>query len=733
MAHRLRWIFALAALAAGAAGAWFAREVPVDATNEPFFVKQDASWADFERFSRDYGSTESIAAGIELPQGLTPESAAQIEAIEADLAKVPGIGGLMGLSSVREYRLVMLRVEPSPLLEPLKAGRETAAQFLARRSSWPPQARHLVSPDGHMAAVVLFLDSGSRASGETIDAVRKVLEHRRVGGGRFILTGGAVEQQTFSRKIEEDRRIFVPLCIGAIVVLLLFYYRDWATLVYALAVMGGSLALAQGAMVVFHAKLHAVTSLLAPVILIVAVSSTVKASGIFYITPDDGSPESRVRRALAAMFVPCFLANVTTVIGFLSLLVSRIPAVRDFGFYGAIGTTAAFSLTLLLAPLFTGFTRPGRGGGPADRTGLALARWTEKAAPLILAAAVIFAAVSLSSVGSIRTSTDFIKVFKADDPFRRDTESFQKNFGGVYSLEIEVEPDDPKTLQTTRAWDALDRFEEELLRLPGATHAFGAPDLVRYFERDVAQMRRAPMVLDRILSGLVSEPSQGPRLWTGKARMEKLRFTLFLDSADTKQTVETIGRIPAIARGFLGKDWRARVTGETRLLSEMSERLVSDEVASVSTAFGVIFVLLLLTVRSLPYSLLCIVPNFLPIAGLFGSMALLGIDLNTSTAMIASVTIGLIFDNTVYLLYGFREARAAGLEPAESVRRAMDGRVKPMLASSLLLCAGFGVTTFGQMTPTAQFGLLSCLTIVFATLSDLLVVPSLLHRLKPGR
>lgn len=723
-------MFALALLAAGA-GALASKNLEVDPTNDPFFIKNDSTWTAFERFSAQYGSAQSIAVGIELPQGFTPEAAGRLNALGTELEKIPGVGGMMSLSKVREYRMGWPgRIEEAQLLDAVSKGKETSADFLKRRPSWPPQARHLVSEDGRMAGLVLFLPADPQASIRVLEEARRVVARHQSAGSRVLMTGSAVEQQSFSEKIERDRRIFVPLCIVTIVVLLVAFYRSFASLFYALAVMGGSLAVTQGAMAVLQAKLHAITSLLAPVILIVAVSSTVKASGIFFITPPGRSPEGRLDRAMRLLFAPCLLANVTTVIGFLSLLVSRIPAVRDFGFYGALGTTAAFVFTLLLAPALGTYMREGERTRPSENLGGVLARWTGGSSAGILAAALAFSAFSLWKAPEIRVSTDFLKVFRADDPFRLDTESFQKKLGGVYSVELELRPSAARALESARSWDAIDRFENRIEDLPGVSYAFGAPDVVRYFEKTVVRMARSDWLLKKIIDGIVSS-GESSKLWAGRSSPEAVRLTLFIESADTGLVTRTARDIPRIAREILGPDWTVLVTGETRLLSEMSETLVRDELVSVAAAFGIILILLLLVVRSLPYALLCVVPNFLPIAGLFGSMALLGIALNTSTAMIASVTIGLIFDNTVYLIYGYREARTTGMNARAAVACSLSDRVKPMLASSALLWAGFGVTVFGQMIPTSQFGLLSCLTIGFATLSDLLVVPSVLHLLKP--
>jgi len=278
-------------------------------------------------------------------------------------------------------------------------------------------------------------------------------------------------------------------------------------------------------------------------------------------------------------------------------------------------------------------------------------------------------------------------------------------------------------------WDKLDAFEKTLSGMPNVSHTLGVTDIVRYFER-VVERPRSPDLLGKILDELPKKMGKDLRRMTTEG-YQKLRFTAFMKTSNTRSVAELSGKVPQIARDTLGEGWDVTVTGETRLLAVMSDRLVRDEITRVVMAFGVILILIVLMMRSAPYALLGLLPNIVPIAGLFGVMAFFHIGLNTATAMIASVAIGLIFDNTVYLLYGYREARSHGMDADAAVTHALSRRFKPMIASSLILAGGFGVMMFGHMIPTIQFGLLSCVTIGLATVSDLVVLPALLHIFKP--
>lgn len=730
--YRLRWIPALAAAALCAAVWPLSRTVPLDASNGAFMIRDNFSWYEYEEFQRLFPSEESIAVGVRFGGSLDAASAAQLAEIETALRAVPGVNAVRGLGGLTRHHLGWFgRMEETPLLAALMSGKETPEAFLADRAHWPPPGPQLISEDGRTAAILVTLRPDAEDVAGTLEAVRRTVRERAPEDAETLFTGTVLEQRTFGEQIDRDRRAFVPLCVGVIVALLVLFYFDLRPVLYSLAVMGGSLVLTEAFMAATGGNLHAVTALLAPVILIVAVSSTVKACGIIDLVRGEPLPALRVVRAVRGMFVPIFLANLTTFIGFLSLLVSRVPAIRDFGFYGATGTACAFLLTMLAAPLFAAWRGPAAGHqrGLFEWIGLGIARATRPLAWVLLAAAAVFVALSAREIPQLQTSTDLIKIFKPEDPFRRDTELFIQRLGGVYPLEILVEPPTLKGMRVPDAWDRLDRFESRISEAENVSAVAGPTDVVRYFEA-VAGKPRSEKLLSRILDGISEKNPDGWRHFATEGNL-RLRFTALLTTSDTTRVMELVRRIPQTAGETLGAGWRVSVTGETQLLAQMSEQLVHDEAASVFTAFCVILALIILILRSLPYALLGTLPNLVPIAGLFGLMSLLGIGLNTATAMIASVAIGLVFDNTVYLLYGYREARAAGMDAEAAVTHSLSKRFKPVIASSLILMGGFGVTMFGHMIPTVQFGFLSCVTIGLVTLSDLFVLPALLRIFKP--
>jgi predicted RND superfamily exporter protein len=119
----------------------------------------------------------------------------------------------------------------------------------------------------------------------------------------------------------------------------------------------------------------------------------------------------------------------------------------------------------------------------------------------------------------------------------------------------------------------------------------------------------------------------------------------------------------------------------------------------------------------------------MPVAWTGGLMGVFGIDLSTGTAMIASAVIGLVVDDTIHYLSGYRRAFAG--DPREAVRSTTSGIGSALVMNNMVLVLGFWVGCFGSFKPTIYFSLLSGVTMISALLCDLLVTPALLLLTEP--
>ncbi len=730
--YRWRWAIAVLVGSGCVVVGSQSRGLTVDPSNRAFFVRSGEPSAVYRTFLERFGSDETIVVGVRMADGLTPVLARWVQDVTKALRVLPHVEGVRSLATVtRLQRTTLGRLVERPRFSDEDAGPHAPP---ALPSDPTPEEPLLLSPDGHTTAIILHVAQELpdwNAQHALISEVRRVLASHQRPDITYLVTGTVVEQATLLRRMQQDRQRFIPLTVMIITGLLLLFHAEWRSVLYALAVMGGSLAATEGVMAWRHVPLNVVTGLLAPIILIVAVSLTVQISASFLHLSGAPSPGERLARVYRTMGMPCLLASLTTLVGFLTLLVSPVPAVREFGAFGALGTMIAWALAMAWVPVCLSLAgnRPSRRSAAFQALGRALGGWTVRHRWSIVAVAAALMMSWAAWGRSVRASTNLLEIFRADDPFRRETEALQRELGIVYPLELAVDLPPSIPLTSPQTWRTVERFQAVAGRLPLVVRTISLTDVLRYIEQ-VAGITRSEQRLTQILDQLPQRLGSSFHQLTSPD-YRHLRLILYLRRWETAEVVAAVTQLRTIAATVLPAGWRLDPTGHIVLLSQMSQRLVDDEMASVALAFAIILGLMWLAMRSLTYALISLVPNLLPILGLFGCMAVWHIPLNIATVMIASVAIGLIFDNTIQLLYRYRDARYSGAGAQDAVGRALVRCAQPMIASSLVVAGGFAVTLCGQMVTTVQFGLLTCATIGLAMVGDLLVLPALLAIWKP--
>ena len=129
--------------------------------------------------------------------------------------------------------------------------------------------------------------------------------------------------------------------------------------------------------------------------------------------------------------------------------------------------------------------------------------------------------------------------------------------------------------------------------------------------------------------------------------------------------------------------------------------------------------------------LLGIVPVAFALIGIFASMALFKIHLDIVTSLLASLAIGIGVDYAIHLLAAFKRAdtsRSLG----DSLHDILGTTGRAIVINAASVSLGFSGLLFSHFIPIQQMGLLFCISMLFASLSSLTVLPMLIIRTNPS-
>ena len=153
----------------------------------------------------------------------------------------------------------------------------------------------------------------------------------------------------------------------------------------------------------------------------------------------------------------------------------------------------------------------------------------------------------------------------------------------------------------------------------------------------------------------------------------------------------------------------------------------------VAIAAAAALVLLLLTMRSLRYAVVTIIPIGLVVAWLYALMYLIGFSLNLVTATIGAISIGVGIDFSIHMTERYREELRRSATKMQALRQAANGTGVALVASAVSSIVGFTILGFAPMPLFSSFGFLTAIMIILALAASLVVLPSLLLLVTPEK
>ena len=178
---------------------------------------------------------------------------------------------------------------------------------------------------------------------------------------------------------------------------------------------------------------------------------------------------------------------------------------------------------------------------------------------------------------------------------------------------------------------------------------------------------------------------------------------------------------------------RVGVTGSPFVREGQLDASTNSLQTSLPIAAAAALVLLLLTMRSLRYAVVTVIPIGLVVDWLYALMYLIGFSLNFVTAIIGAISIGVGIDYSIHMTERFREELRRAATKMQALRQAANGTGVALVASAVSSIVGFTILGFAPMPVFSSFGFLTAIMIFLALAASLVVLPSLLLLVTPEK
>lgn len=429
---------------------------------------------------------------------------------------------------------------------------------------------------------------------------------------------------------------------------------------------------------------------------------------------------------IRSLFMPNLLTALTTCFGFVTLAVTDVPVIREFGVAVSASMLIAWLCsTLVLAPLLALLPIP-----VVRPWVLKEATWSARIFPYAryIVPAAFVGCIAMAAIGqNLQWSARLFDDLPAREEARRTTEEIDKNLGGMIPFEILVERE-----KSTDPWNdpkAMRSLDELLHRLRGMTEvgsAVGLPDLLRLALGDPSA--ELPTARQAIAEAwfLISMSENNPLRQFVTADGHAMRLGLRLRDIESNRMEATMKRIEDDVRSVF-PDAKITTGGMATTVHRLNDGVSRSMLEGYWHALAVITVILAFVFRSWRWTLTAVLPNLVPAAILVGVLALVKTPMKPGVALVFSIALGIAFNNTVYLLQRLRTLmEETGRGPREEIERALRLEGNPCMMASLCLLSGFGIFLVSDFSINQTFGAYMLISLFFGLVGDLVFLPALL-------
>jgi hypothetical protein len=469
------------------------------------------------------------------------------------------------------------------------------------------------------------------------------------------------------------------------------------------------------------------------------------AEGIHVITQyhhrlDTGAPKlDALRGALAETALPLTITSGTTVAGFGSLILTDVTMLVQFGQAASLGLLSNFVVTMLLVPLALRLWPVPRRFRWATHRGLdeRLGRFLHRVGhfnlrhrlPIVVVTGLITAG-SVAGWLSLRVDTDFVSLIHPNSPVRQRIEDLNRSLGGALNFYVVVDTGRADGVKDPEVLRKVAGLQDFLARTGKVAKTVSIADYVRKMHREMNGGDPAFEVVPES----TDEVAQYLLVLEGAELAKFLAFDASSANVLVRHNLTGSRAISDLRRdieGYIAREFpaslAARPTGEAILTNNAVDFLAVNELQSLSSTFVVIALIHAGLFMSLRAGFLSMIPNLVPVLSTYGLMGLLGLPLNIATALIATVAIGIVVDDTVHHMVTYHAQLREHRDQTIAMFNTLQLQGPPIIYVSLALVAGFLPLLLSHRISTVQFGLLACFVIVMAMVGEIVLTPILMY------
>ena len=550
-----------------------------------------------------------------------------------------------------------------------------------------------------------------------------------------------------SQNIMDEIEIFILAALFVTSLIFILFFRSFrATFISMTAVIIGVMW-AFGILGLLEYEITVLTAIIPPLVIVIGIPNC-----IFLINKyqqeikKHGNKAKSLQRVITKVGNATLMTNITTASGFATFALTESKLLKEFGIVASINIVALFILCLFVITIIYSYMPQ-----PKERHLKHLGKsWVEKLVDwmermvkneriAIYSISIVILVVSIIGIYTIKVSGSLLEDMPKSAGFFKDIEFFEKEFDGIMPLEILIDTKRKKGVLKLSTLKRMNELEELLEEIPELSKPISIVNLVKYskqaFYNDNPKYYQLPTSQERnfILPYAKSFENKSSVMQSYvDSTGQYARITVFMKDIGTEKMEkieETLA--PKLEKLFPKERYNVSFTGKALIFQKGTNYLVWNLTLSLGLAIVLIALFMAWMFRSVKMIIISLIPNLLPLLMTAGLMGFLGVPIKPSTILVFSVAFGISVDDTIHFLAKYRqELKANHWRIRKSVFAALRETGLSMFYTSTVLFFGFSVFMISSFGGTKALGGLVSTTLLFAMLSNLLLLPSLLLSLE---
>lgn len=539
--------------------------------------------------------------------------------------------------------------------------------------------------------------------------------------------------------------LFVGAALGITSLLFFFFFRSFRATMISMFVVIIGVMWSFGTLGLLNYEITVLTAIIPPLIIVIGIPNC-----IFLINKyqqeikNHGNKAKSLQRVISKVGNATLMTNLTTAAGFGTFIFTDSKLLSEFGIVASLNIVFLFILCLIIIPIVYSYMPMPKEKHLAHlgkNYMAAFINWIENTIRhhrvAVFSTAIGILVLGIIGIYQITVSGSIIEDMPKKAPFFKDIVFYEKEFDGVMPLEIVINTKRPKGALKSVTLKRIEELQQTIEEIPELSKPVSVVNLVKYSKQAYyngnPEFYELPTKQEEafILSYIKNSTQKGNENMLKSyvdSTGQYARITTFMRDIGTDKMQKIEERLQDKINHIFPKErYEVSLTGKAYVFEKGTHYLIDNLVESLLFAIVLISLLMAYMFRSFKMIVVSLLPNILPLVMTAGLMGYFGIPIKPSTILVFSIAFGISVDDTIHFLAKYRqELKANDWKIKRSVYATLKEAGISMFYTSVVLFFGFSVFTLSSFGGTVALGGLVATTLLFAMLSNLILLPALL-------